>query len=136
MASQYIDPADVTAPGASSAQVLNGILDASGEADSYIRKRYRLPLISWGQDLRSAVRRMARYYALGERGFDPTKPADQAIVGQYRDAIAWLKQVGTGEAELVDVVDSSPSTQEAAPLHDGEAPRRWLWGSKAAAEED
>jgi phage gp36-like protein len=136
MGSQYIQLADVTAPGATSAQVQNAILDASGEADSYIKKRYTLPLLKWGNDLRSAVRRMARYYALGDRGFDPTKAADQAVVSQYRDAIAWLKQIASQEAELVDVTDSSPENDEASPLHEGENPRRWLWGSKAASEDD
>lgn len=135
-ASQYIQPADVTAPGASPTQVTNAILDASGEADSYIKKRHKLPLIQWGADLKGAVRRMARYYALGDRGFNPNLPSDQAIVNQYRDSIAWLKQVATGEAELVDAVDSSASNDEASPLHDGEAPRRWMWGSNRVTGED
>lgn len=134
--SQYCEPAVVNVPGLTSDQKLPFILEASAEADSYVGKRKKLPLLSWGADLSGAVRRMSRYYAFGDRGFDPANAADQAVVKQYTDAIAWLKQVATGDAELVDAVDSSASTEEAAPLHDGEAPHRWLWGSSSAEEDE
>lgn len=133
--SQYCNPTDVNVPGLTSDQKLPFIVEASGEADSYVQKRKKLPLISWGADLKGATRRMSRYYAFGDRGFDPSNPADQAVVKQYTDAIAWLKQVASGEAELVDCVDSSAATEEAAPLHDGEAPHRWLWGSSSTEED-
>lgn len=133
--SQYCDPSDVTVPGLSDAQKLPFIVEASGEADSYIGKRKKLPLLTWGADLKGATRRMARYYALGDRGFNPQNAGDQAVVKQYTDAIAWLKQVASGEAELVDAVDSSVAIDEAGPLHDGEAPHRWLWGSSSRGED-
>jgi phage gp36-like protein len=135
--SAYCDPADVRAPGATPTQIADGIADASAEIDTYLAKKYKLPLIQSGADLRGACRRMARYYAFADRGFDPANAGDQAIVKGYNDSVAWLKEVAKpdGTAELVGAIDSSPSVEEDAPIHEGEAPRRWLWGSRASGED-
>jgi phage gp36-like protein len=84
------------------------ILAASSTAYSYIRSRYRLPLVTWGHDLRLAVAKIATYIAFSSRGFDPSNPADQVILKNYDDAIAWLKDVA-GNRAAADVVDTSPA---------------------------
>lgn len=128
----YVLPADINVPGATPQQLQDACDDACSTAASYLQKKYKLPLLQWGADLRSACRRMARYNAFAERGFDPANPADQAVVLANKDAIAWLKDVVNpdGDAELVNVVDSSPNVEEAAPLHEGDAPHRWEWGTR------
>jgi len=130
MPSQYCDPAEVVCPDITDADKLAKIREASAEADGYIAKRYTLPLLAWGSDLRGHVRRMARYNCFSDRGFDPQNPADQALVRDFDRAMTWLEKVAVGDVELVDVVDSkgSPVIDKAAPLHDGAEPRRWQWG--------
>ena len=131
-ASAYVVPADVNAPGATLTQLQNACDDTCAEADSYIQKKHQLPLLSWGADLKGACRRMARYYAYADRGFDPANAADQAVVMAYRNAVEWLKEIAKpdGTAELVNCVDSSPNVEEAAPLHGGDEPHRWQWGTR------
>jgi len=131
-ASAYVVPADVNAPGATPTQLQNACDDACATADSYIQKKHQLPLLQWGADLRGACRRMARYNALADRGFDPSNPADQAVVMANKDAIAWLKEIARsdGDAELVGCIDSSPNVEEEAPLHCGDEPHRWEWGTR------
>jgi phage gp36-like protein len=133
--SEYCLFGAVNAPGVSDPDKHRFVIEASGEADSYIGKRYRLPLVVWGGDLGGHVRRMTRYHAFADRGFDPANPADQAIVRGYDSAIAWLKMVASGDVELVGAVDSTPSLEEAGPVHSGEDPRHWLWGSNARDNE-
>jgi phage gp36-like protein len=128
-ASAYVVPTDINVPDATNTLLQNACDDACSEADSYIQKRHKLPLVQWGADIRGACRKMARYYALSDRGFDPANAADQAVVMAYKDAIVWLRQVATGDVELVDCIDSSPTIDEAAPLFAGDAPHRWAWGT-------
>lgn len=89
---------------------------ASDLALSYVRKRYALPLVSWGDDLRRAVAHIASYDLLCSRGFNPTAGADDSIKARYDAALAWLRDVSKGLAELVDVVDSTPALDEQGPL--------------------
>lgn len=130
-ASAYIVPADVNAPGATPTQLQNACDDACALADSYIQKKKQLPLLQWGADLKGACRKIARYLALADRGFDPANAADQAVVMGYKDALGWLKDIARtdGDAELVGCVDSSPTLEEEGPLHAGDAPHHWAWGT-------
>ena len=132
--SQYVDPARVNAPGVSDADKLAFVIEASGEADSYLMKRYTLPLLSWGADLTGHTRKLARYAAFDDRGFDPSNPADQAIVNGRRDAIAWLTKVAAGDVELVGAIDSTPALEEAGPIHSGDAAHDWQWGKRRSED--
>lgn len=89
---------------------------ASDEALSYIKKRYKLPLVSWGNDLKEAVAAIASWKLLKNRGFNPIAGSDDNIVKGHEDAIAWLTKVSKGTVELVDCVDSSPELEEQGPL--------------------
>ena len=128
-ASAYVVPADINVPDATTQMLQNACDDACADADSYIQKRHKLPLVQWGADLRGACRRLARYYAFSDRGFDPANAADQAVVMAYKDAVSWLKLVALGDVELVDCIDSTPTVDEAAPLFAGDPPRHWQWGT-------
>ncbi len=88
---------------------------ASGQADSYFRKRFKLPLVSWGEDVKSAIVSMAIWRLLTRKGFNPQVPGHAAIAQNYSDAIKWLKEVASGDVEP-DVTDSTEPLDEAGPL--------------------
>lgn len=88
---------------------------ASGKADSYFRKRFTLPLVSWGEDVKDAIVCLAIWRLLTRKGFNPQVPGHAAIAQNYSDAVKWLKDVASGEVEP-DVVDSTSSLDEAGPL--------------------
>ena len=91
---------------------------ASRKAAGYVRKRKVLPLISWSEDLKTAVCEIAAYDLMNKRGFPPQSGSDTNYRQRFDDAIAWLTDVSKGLAELDDCVDSSttPDVDEAGPL--------------------
>jgi phage gp36-like protein len=109
---------------------------ASGLVSSYISKRYTLPLVSWGYDIINATVAITDYTIFGRRGFKPDNPGDQMIVDRYRAAIAWLRDVSMGIAELVDVVDATPTADDAGPLMESDAPLNWPWPSSTTVDDD
>src|SRR5262245_66553032 len=97
--------ADFTAP------ELEGFLDtASAEALGYLG-RYTMPLVVWGDDIRGHVCRMAYWYALSRRGFNPEAASDIAVRLGYTDAVKWLTQVRQGLVNPVGVTDSAPAPE-------------------------
>jgi phage gp36-like protein len=109
---------------------------ASGVADSYLRKRFTLPLVAadppedpWPDELTRAVVHIAACDLLARRGFVPGSGADQIVIDRKADAIDWLKDIAKGLAEL-DVEDSTPNVEEAGPLVASEEPQEWLLASQ------
>lgn len=95
---------------------------ASSIALGFVRKRKVLPLLSWGDDLKSAVGDLMAYKLMGKRGYSPTAGANSVIRQSYDDAMAWLRDVSRGITELVDCIDSTttPNVDEAGPLAAGD----------------
>jgi phage gp36-like protein len=89
---------------------------ASSYANSKIKKRYSLPLTSWGDDLRFAVCDIAALTLLRRRGFKPGSGANVAVTDADKAARAWLQEISEGTAELDNCVDSTPDLDEAGPL--------------------
>lgn len=85
------------------------IAAASELADSYLRTRYSLPLLSWGSDLTRAVCQIAAYDVFVSRGYNPAAAADVNYRMRYEDAVAWLKSVARQEAQA----DVTPSANQA-----------------------
>lgn len=108
---------------------------ASAEALSYVKKRATLPLLSWGSDLRRAVAHLATYDLMVYRGFDPGSESGALIVKRRDDAILWLRDVARGIVEPVDMVDSTETTDEAAPLVSSDEPGGWAWPTVASEVE-
>lgn len=78
------------------------IADATALVDSYLAKRYALPL----SDVPSVLTRMAgdiaRYYLHGSRA-----DKDHPVTVNYRDAVAWLDKVAKGTVQLeADGIDA------------------------------
>jgi phage gp36-like protein len=83
---------------------------ASREADGFLTRRYTLPLLQFGSDLKQAVCDIAAYRILRARGFNPAKggsDSEQLRLG-YQDAMKWLGQVSDGKVTPVGIVDSQP----------------------------
>jgi phage gp36-like protein len=67
---------------------------ASGEADSYLRTRYSLPIVgNIPNDLKQFVGDIARYRIYGNQ-------ATERIDNDYKRAVQWLKEIATGNASL------------------------------------
>lgn len=112
---------DQTIPGAAftgltSTQVNTALEWSSRFADSYLIKRYALPLVSWGSDLKSAVGSIAQYELLSRRGFRPDSGNDIVSKDRRDAAVLWLRDVSNGIAGLAEVVDSTPGLDEEGPL--------------------
>lgn len=93
---------------------------ASGIIDSYLRSRFTLPLVAFGEDIRMHCAAIAVYILLRTRGYNPAEPDDDMVQTGYDQAIAWLKDVAANRA-TPDVTDSSPGSP--APGARGGAPR-------------
>lgn len=112
-------------------------LDAAEEADSYIRGRFTLPLLAWGNDLTRYTAYIAIYLLMsgpigwGATGGNP----DQNITTNYYRAVGWPDRPGTGwfpgiqrQAIQPDVTPTVPVGQDAthdAPQVSSEPRRGW-----------
>jgi hypothetical protein len=131
---QYIPAATLSL--ATISQQQQACLDATEEADSYIRGRYALPLLSWGNDLVRYTAYIAIYLlATGPIGLAPQAGADSNITTNYYRAVGWPDRPGTGwfpgiqrQAVQPDVTPSIPVGAD--PAHDApqvssNLPRGW-----------
>lgn len=89
--------------------VEQALADADGIIDTYLRKRYSVPLAPVPQPITRASCILARYDLSvgGDR-----EPADQ-VKNDRKDVVAWLTQLSTGTATLEGVarIDASSSAQ-------------------------
>lgn len=82
---------------ASFAQQSQACLDATEQADSYLRGRYALPLLSWGNDVTRNTAYIACFLLLsGAVGFAPQAGADTNVLHNYYSAVGWPDRPGTG----------------------------------------
>lgn len=95
---------------------------AQGKVNSYLKKRYKLPLVSWGGDIEDAERALAQYALIARRGFNPQSQSDVNAKEVAATAIKWLEDVRESLCEPDNIVDSSPDIDEAGPLADSEEP--------------
>lgn len=77
------------------AVVERALTDATGEINSYLRAKYRLPLASVPEDLRRVACDIA-HYRLSDDATLLTEEKRQ----RYDDALAWLKDLARGVARL------------------------------------
>lgn len=104
----------------------------SAVALGYIKKRATLPLISWGDDIKRAAADLCVYDLMTYRGFDPGSNSGAVIVKRNDDAVAWLRDVARGIVEPVDMVDSTPDTDEQGPLVSSDTAAGWSWPTTSA----
>lgn len=82
------------------------ILAASKTIDGYLRSRYKLPLVAWGEDIRLICARLAVYQLVVVRGFNAARAGDEQVEKQYEVSLATLKDIPPGKYSP-DVTDAS-----------------------------
>lgn len=138
----YITDAELLSlglPGAALSVVAESTRDqaraaASAEASSYLKKRFALPLASWGSDLKRKVADLASYDLMTFRGFDPGSESGALIVKRRDDAVLWLRDVAKGIVEPTDLVDSTEPVDEQAPLVASDTGAGWAWPTVSTEE--
>lgn len=98
---------------------------ASAEADGYLGASFRLPLITWGVDLKQHVCGIAAFRLMHHRGYNPQMGANDTIRQCYDDAIGWLHGVSAGRVTPV-VTDSAPAAHSVARVY-SKPSRGWDW---------
>ena len=87
---------DRTAEAVNDAKIEIALVDASTQADSYLRSRYRLPVANPPADLVRAVCHLARFdLANGAR----TEPTEQMRLSR-KEIIAWLEKIASNLINL------------------------------------
>lgn len=133
--SQYIPPQVLNL--ATVTQQQQACLDATEEADSYIRGRFALPLLAWGNDLTRYTAYIAIYLLMsGPIGWAATSGnPDSNVTTNYYRAVGWPDRPGTGwfpgiqrQAIHPDVTPTIPVGQDSthdAPQVSSDPPRGW-----------
>ena len=122
---------------ATGAQLLQACNDATEEADSYMRGRFQMPLLSWGTDVTRFTGYIAVYLlAMGPIGMAPQAGSDSNITTNYSRAVGWPDRPGTGwfpgvqrQAIQPDVTPTIPVGQDSthdAPQVISDPPRGWM----------
>ena len=107
------------------ATVDGALVAASITADSYMRARFSLPLLAWGDDLRSRVCWIAGYNIITQRGMNPSAGADETFRMRYEDAIRWLEGVERQSVHPVVTETPAPSPRYEFPQISTSAKRGW-----------
>jgi phage gp36-like protein len=119
----YSTEADFNALGLP-ALALDGVTDTSqwrdaaqGQINSYLRGRYRLPLVApYPAEVIDVECKLAAYSFISIRGFDPEAGANQNVVLRYKDARDWLKALSEGKVSLDVDADQTPARAEGGPI--------------------
>jgi phage gp36-like protein len=99
-------------------------ITVTAEADGYLSRRYTLPLIAWGDDLRGQCARMAVRYALDQCGWQPDGP-DDVVERAFDRAVKWLSAVGAGTVSPAGIIDSTPAKRGSVPRMFSRPRRGW-----------
>ncbi len=117
--SSYASTADLTNYGAPAAalaaftsqQQQNALDAAAALVDSYIGARFKLPLITWGLDLRRACAIIAADDLMRARGANPDAPLVKDLHENAQAQLRWLRLVAEGIVVPIATDSSSGGTQ-------------------------
>jgi len=123
MGSQYCQPSDLSTYAINANALVNittpelvaACVAASEKADSYMRGRYALPLVSWGTDVTMHTAWMATFFVMSARGINPSAGADVWIKDRYDEAVAWFEGI---ERQRVHPDVTPQVAQPGDPIHD------------------
>ena len=108
-------------------EMVYALSSASRMADSYLSRRYNLPLLDWDIDLKQAVCDIAAYFLIFRRGYNPEPGKYDANFRIKNDmATKWLSEVGNRNINPM-VVESGHrySPNAAVPFLDALPGRDW-----------
>lgn len=102
--SQYCQPSDLTLYAINPLALVNvttleqtaACIAASETADSHMRGRYQLPLLTWGIDVTMHVAYIAVYLLMSARGYNPSAGADDTIQRRYYESVGFPDRPGSG----------------------------------------
>jgi phage gp36-like protein len=80
----------------SAPEQLQACVDATQEADSYMRGRYSMPLLAWGSDVKRYTAWIAVFLIMAKVGLQPRDTANDAITRNYYAAVGWPDRPGSG----------------------------------------
>jgi phage gp36-like protein len=109
------------------------LLYASRVIDGYVKKRYTVPLTTWGEDVTRAAIHIAQFDIMSRRGFRPGAGADEIIVKRYDDTINWLRDVAKKLVELTDVTEGDPEI--AAPIAESDGVIDWAFNTRGRRDD-
>ncbi|MCL4503096.1 MAG: DUF1320 domain-containing protein [Deltaproteobacteria bacterium] len=89
------------------AVVAEAIAKAAGEIDSYLAVRYVLPLAATPLQVQSLAVDMALYHLYSRRNVAP-----QVRRQKYEAAVAFLKEVAAGQAQVAGLCESSGDSRQ------------------------
>jgi phage gp36-like protein len=89
--------------------VAAALADAGAEIDSYLVQRYALPLSATPDVLKRVACEIARYRLYANQ----SGAASETVRNNYKDAVAWLRDVAAGRANL------DPNASAAVPASTG-----------------
>lgn len=108
------------------ADITASIGASSSVADGYLRGKFTLPLVAWGEDLELNVCKHAQWeVATAQKGFNPENPANSIYLERYNQAVRWFEQVARGFVTPSGIVDSTPEAYEGGPECETSEPRGW-----------
>lgn len=101
-------------------EMVYALVSATSTANSYLQRRFKLPLSSWDFGLTKAVCDIAAYTLMFRRGFSPqnTKNYDVNFKDNYEKAIKWLEETGNRMNHPVIVGAVKPNPSAAIPFLD------------------
>lgn len=107
-------------------RIASALRAGSSFADSYIDKKYNLPLISWDDALELAVAQVAAWTLKRVDGFNPMAGASNIYRDGYKDAVAWLEDAQiNGSPGIVGTTVESSSGPNAIASFASDCPRGW-----------
>ena len=80
---------------------------ASAYVDSFLAKQYAVPLVAYGDDIKGCTCKIAVWYLLVNKGFNPASFPDKSILLAYEQMIEWLKMLASGELVLSGITESA-----------------------------
>lgn len=91
----------------------------SGVADSYLRKKYKLPLVTpYPPELVQCVVQLVVYRVYLKRGVKTTTNEVAKQIVELKDAaMQWLDDVSRGLVELEPNADATPDISEGGPVY-------------------
>ena len=96
-------------PSAQPAPAMAALEDVSGEIDTYLRKRYRVPLDIVPAEIQRAACHMARFeLSLGEQ-----REASDQVRQMRKETLEWLAKISQG-AVVLDLQQIAPSDESYA----------------------
>ncbi len=113
-----IAPSTLTAILTAATETAGAILQSSG--------RIKLPLTSWGSDIKSAVAKMAAWDVMCVRiGHNPEDPNNFVWRDRNNEGRAYLEQVARGFVMPVGLVDATPTDTKTGTEIYTETQRGW-----------